>query len=113
MRMCDILCVWTRVFVIYISNVSKQAFEIVVCLFYFPSSWKRNNEQSTITNTINSTTDCSIVTRKAQVDKIHMKSSSRSNTYVQNVKFRLFCVKSHFNYNQKARYEINENGWMS
>lgn len=35
-----------------------------------------------------------------------MKSSSRSNTYVQNVKFGLFRVKSHFDYNQKARYSV-------
>lgn len=37
-------------------------------------------------------TDCSgnVFGKKHTVDKIQMKSSSRSNTYVQNVKFRLY-----------------------
>lgn len=88
---------------IIILNAKQQAFELYVLVVYwwlllvtFLLLQSLIHTSSSTTNN-NNTKLIAVHTesgKKHTVDKIQMKSSSRSNTYVQNVKFRLFVFFS-------------------
>lgn len=89
-----------------INAKQRKAFENFC--FYFPLHLFGTSAVAVAAAPPTTTTKSNAIRRKAHtVDKIQMKSSSRSNTYVQNVKFRLFSVENHTSDSESAIKVLN------